>query len=330
MKVKINNENYLHNLKKIAEQLGSSKKIAVVLKDNAYGHGIQTISALALQYGITKAIVRNINEAIKIKNKFSYILVLSQIPETLQDKNIVIAINSIYDLKKVPKKSNIDLKIDTNMHRNGIVKDEIAQAFRLIKKFDLKLNGIFTHFSSSDELSSNFFVQQKNWIDIKQYVSTKYPTLNLSYHSENSSAIFRNKTHEDDFARVGLASFGYVYLPFGFLQPKLKPVMSIVANKISSKIIYKKQKVGYSGLFIADKDMKISTYDIGYANGLPWQNKDDKIRLPNNNYILGKISMDYISVDSQDEEILIFDDVSYFANKFNTIIYDILLKMGKK
>ena len=45
--IKINKQNFYYNLNQIALKTGSVEKIAIVLKDNAYGHGLDTMAKLA-------------------------------------------------------------------------------------------------------------------------------------------------------------------------------------------------------------------------------------------------------------------------------------------
>jgi len=47
--------------------LGIKDKVALVLKDNAYGHGLLEVAQMAKEYGITKAVVRCAPEAKMIK-----------------------------------------------------------------------------------------------------------------------------------------------------------------------------------------------------------------------------------------------------------------------
>ena len=56
--ITLSKENFFYNLDKIAQKTGSKEKIALVLKDNAYGHGILEMAALAQEYGIKKAVVQ--------------------------------------------------------------------------------------------------------------------------------------------------------------------------------------------------------------------------------------------------------------------------------
>ncbi|RLA00152.1 MAG: alanine racemase, partial [Gammaproteobacteria bacterium] len=61
--ITINKANFYHNLNQIALQTGSLEKIAIVFKDNAYGHGITLMAKLAAEYGVKQAVVRTLEEA---------------------------------------------------------------------------------------------------------------------------------------------------------------------------------------------------------------------------------------------------------------------------
>ena len=78
---------------------------------------------------------------------------------------------------------------------------------------------------------------------------------------------FRTSNFDEAFARVGIATYGYLDNAGIYKFPKLKPVMSLWANKTFNKRVKKGQSVGYGGKFTANEDMTVSTYDIGYGDG---------------------------------------------------------------
>ena len=75
-KILINKDNLFYNLEVISKKATNKDKVAVVLKDNAYGHGLVEIAKLSSEFGIKKAVVQTIEDAKKIEQFFSYILVL--------------------------------------------------------------------------------------------------------------------------------------------------------------------------------------------------------------------------------------------------------------
>lgn len=326
-KILLNKNNLFYNLDTISKKTGDKNRVAIVLKDNAYGHGLLEIANLAKEYGIKKAVVRTLEEAIKIEKLFDEILILSQKEFHTYSHTFHIALNSSKDIEHLPKNSNVHIKVNSGMHRNGINKESLEETIlRLIDK-KITISGIFTHHKSADKLSTDFFVQKTNFREIKEETVKICEKLNLDlplFHSSNSSALFRDRNFDDDFARVGIATYGYIDDDNIFNYPKLKPVLSLVAKKMSSRILRKNQRVGYGGVYQAKEDIKISTYDIGYADGFFRLNERKKFTTPDGYNILGRVSMDSLALNCTDDEICIFNDAKPLAKIHDTISYEIL------
>ena len=318
--IKISKSNLYYNLNQLALKSGSKTKIAAVLKDNAYGHGIELIARLVSSYGLKEAVVISNKEAKKIEKYFNNILILHDTPT--QNPKFSYAVVELNQLKTVPKGVKLELKVDTGMHRNGILISELPTALKLVKKRELNLFGVFTHYRSADELSSEFAWQKKNFEEVKQIV-LNYKFKNIRFHSHNSASLLRSSSFNEDIARVGIAMYGYNELPTIFNSIKLKPILSLWAKRTSSRELKKGQRVGYGGDFIAPKDMIISTYDIGYGDGLFRGNGKNPLILTNGQPILGRVSMDFISVESTKDELCIFDNAQKIAKHFSTISYEI-------
>ena len=318
--IKISKSNLYYNLNQLALKSGSKTKIAAVLKDNAYGHGIELIARLVSSYGLKEAVVISNKEAKKIEKYFNNILILHDTP--IQNSKFSYAVVELNQLKTVPKGVKLELKVDTGMHRNGILISELPTALKLVKKRELNLFGVFTHYRSADELSSEFAWQKKNFEEVKQIV-LNYKFKNIRFHSHNSASLLRSSSFNEDIARVGIAMYGYNELPTIFNSIKLKPILSLWAKRTSSRELKKGQRVGYGGDFIAPKDMIISTYDIGYGDGLFRGDSKNPLILTNGQPILGRVSMDFISVESTKDELCIFDNAQKIAKHFSTISYEI-------
>jgi alanine racemase len=329
--IKLSKKNYFYNLDTILKKTKSKDKIALVLKDNAYGHGLVEIATLAKEYGIKKAVVRNYNEAIKIKNYFEYILILADTNITTFSHTFHIAINNIDDISKLPPNSNIHLKIDTSMHRNGIAPNMLKEAIYRALEHNLNITGIFTHFKSADSFNSELFYQKALFNSLKIEVLNLCEKLNIqppSFHIANSSALFRCDDVVYDFVRIGLASYGYILLDQEFKKPLLKPVLSLYANKLNTIYLTKNQTIGYNGKFQAKCNMVISTYDIGYADGFRRIANNDEFLLDTGYKILGTISMDSMAIDTNKDEICLFDNISSLAHFHNTIEYELLVNLN--
>ncbi len=330
--IEISKESYFHNLDILSKKLGSKDTLAVVLKDNAYGHGVLEIAKLSSEFGIKRAIVRDLSEAYKIERYFESIVILSEQREFKSNKKFSYIINDLSYISGIEKNCSVHLKIDTGMHRNGIAVCDINRAYEEIAKRGLILDGIMTHFRSADELSSDLYWQMRVWSDVKEKIlklTKEYGYKKPLFHSANSSAVFRVKEYDDDFARCGIATYGYIDLPHVFKQPRLKPVLRLYAQKISSRVLKESHRVGYGGEFEAEKDMVVSTYDIGYSDGLFRYDGKGVLKSSDGLRFLGRVSMDSCELEGDRDRVLIFSDAREFAKHFNTITYDILTRLSQ-
>ncbi len=311
----INKSNLFKNLDKISS---INPNILAVIKDNAYGHGIITVSKLLKEYGIKKVCVRNSDEADIIKGFFEEILVFNPIGAR-NAKNISYAINSIKQLKK-NRHPYIHLKIDTGMHRNGILEDEIDKALEICLEKNFKIRGVFSHFCCSEEENCDTFIQYEKFKKIKSKIEKFCKINDLKrpiFHIANSTAL--NKLPDTfDFVRPGIAMYGGIE---GY-----EPVMSLVAKGVSIREI-ENDGVGYNKTFFSENKIKLTTIDIGYADGIPYFKNGCELK---ETKAVGKISMDYMSVLGEHKEVVVFDDIKEFVKNFETITYEILVKMSPR
>ena len=325
-KIIINKENFYHNLNQIALKTGSKEKISIVLKDNAYGHGLETMASLASEFGLTHAVVRNLKEADRIREKFDDILVLGD--RAVPDKQCVFTLNSLEDIARAKPGARVELKVDTGMHRNGIAMDEVGDALKQIGARQLELVGVMTHFRAADEMGSAFFWQKKRFESVKAKVRSAGFS-DIRFHSHNSAAILRSGSFDEDLVRVGIAAYGYDELPDPFTPTPLKPVMQLVASKVATRRLKKGERVGYGGDFAAPRDMTVSTYDLGYGDGWCRGNTFAPFVTAEGLPILGRVSMDFISVESEKDEIVVFNDAQDAAKQLGTISYEVMTALSK-
>lgn len=319
----------IHNLDLIS-QYTDRKKIAAVLKDNAYGHGLTQMAQMVSEYGVEWAVVRTTKEADLAAKYLNNVLILADLPS--QKNSYHYAVNSLADLAKLPKETKVHLKIDSGMHRNGVNPSDLEVALDLIKTNGLSLEGIFSHLKASDELSSELFFQEKNFLGVKERVKkwcldagVKTPL----FHLYNSAAILRNKNADNyDLVRAGIAIYGYSEMPEVFGKFDLKPVLKLWAEKIASRILKKGERVGYGGAFESESDLVVSTYDVGYADGFFRLDGSSEYLTACGKRLLGKVSMDNMSIESDLDKVCVIDNAHKLAKPKNTISYEVLVRLS--
>jgi alanine racemase len=318
--ITLNKKNFFYNLDIISKQTKSKDKIALVLKDNAYGHGLLEMAQLASEYGITKAVVQRDEEAVAISAFFEYILVLAEIPKEPSEK-VRYVINDLRDIEKFPKNTRVELKVNTGMNRNGVEIDELLQAFDVIKMQGLRLEGVLTHHACADELGEYYEMQCENFQKVKE-LSPK----GLRFHSCNSAALFRAKEFDEDMARVGIAAYGCMELPAEINTVELQPVLSVFAKKNSTRRLQSGARVGYGGTYLVEKETVVSNYDFGYGDGF-FRACSKAYKTPEGVELAGRISMDNASFVSNVKTLLIFNDARVISKVAGTFSYEVLISL---
>jgi alanine racemase len=303
--------------------------MAVVLKDNAYGHGAVMVAEACAAYGVRQAVVRSEAEALEIVGFFDNVLILADHP-TRQNPKLSYAVNALEEIEKFSPGTRVELKADTGMHRNGIAPAQLEEAFGRMAERGLVCIGLMSHLRSADTLSSEWYWQRRRFDELKQKASTLAPAYgwSLRFHLSNSAGIFRSGNCSDDMVRAGIALYGCLEMDRGLTAPPLRPVLSLWGNKIATRLLRKGERIGYNGIYEAPADEVVSTYDLGYANGLD-RLASNRYATPQGNALRGRISMDNAVFAGDAEELLIFDNANDYARAVGTIGYEILACLDK-
>lgn len=330
--ITLNRANYYHNLDILSQKAGDKSKIMAVLKDNAYGHGIEIMAGFAKDFGITKVAVKNLSEALAIHHLFEEVLILAdQSCFQVFAQNISMSVHSYELLQKLPKDMPIHLNVDTGMRRDGVGLDEVQKCLQYILKHKLNLKGVFTHYRSSDDLNSEFYWQRELFAKVKSEVRYFVEKNSLSmpkFHSCNSSSLLRSEMFDEDYARCGIATFGYCAIDPLLGVFDLRPVMTLWAERLSSRYIKKGEKVGYGGVYESPKSQIVSTYDIGYGDGFFRYDGLGELAFCDGKTVIGRLSMDSLCVEGEDEKIRLIPCAQELAEFFKTISYDVLSKLS--
>jgi alanine racemase len=159
---------------------------------------------------------------------------------------------------------------------------------------------------------------QRSRFDVIIYFANTFFT-NLIYHISNSGGIFKDNKNHYDMVRPGITLYGVT--PFGKSHEKLVPVMHFKAPVVLIKQISKGESVGYNQTYIAEKDFEMAIIQAGYGDGIPvefsnsgavaWSGR----KLP----IIGKVSMDLITIDCTNINLNIGDAVTIWGSENHRI-----------
>ncbi len=356
------------NFLEIKKKVGNNAKIMCVVKADAYGHGVKNIIREYQILGADWYAVSNLAEAIEIRNAGATkpILILGYTPvemvETLQNYNISQAILSeeyaqklILECRKKNACIKGHIKVDTGMSRIGFsaqshdeIQNSIKSILTLNQNKELNIEGIFTHFSVSDDLSQGVEytkMQFNNFKSVVDGLEKSGMTIPLK-HCCNSGGIIEYPYMYMDMVRAGIILYGLS--PSVELSGKLNltPVMKLKTVVSQLKTIKKGTCVSYGRTFVAQNDMKIATVPIGYADGYSrdFSNKAEMTVCGKRAKIVGRVCMDQLMLDvtgidgvEEGTIVTVFGDgsdntvtVDELASISNTINYEIVCLIGKR
>ncbi len=300
-----------HNYKQVRRLVGKNTNIMVVVKANAYGHGIVEVSTVLKKLGVNYLGVATTDEAIRLREHDinTPILVLgSVLPDEVKvliENNITLTLCNEDLLAAIKReaangiKAKVHIKIDTGMGRIGVWHEEALQFIKTIaQEKHITIEGIYTHFSSAGR--DDFFTGYQ--IDAFEKVLTKLEGFDIRIplrHAANSIATVDFKRSHLNLVRPGLIIYG-MYPKHTFPKLiKLKPALSL-----RTKIVYIKEtppgrSISYGRTYVTQKHTKIATLPVGYADGYArnLSNKAEVLVRGRRAHIVGKVTMDQMMID---------------------------------
>jgi alanine racemase len=277
VEVSISRKNLLHNLHTYQKNY-PALTFAPVLKSNAYGHGLGIIAELLDKEKIAFFMVDSYFEArtlrrIGIKSR---ILILGYVrPEEIASSKLptidygIIDIEQLREVAKVVQKpTRIHLKIDTGMHRQGILPKDIAEAISIIKSQPhLQLVGICSHFADADNLASDKHTrdQVEVWNEAAKELLLQFPSIEYRHIAATKGVAFGDAAHTN-VGRLGIGLYGFDTSPDG--STALKPVLEMRSLITSIRDVPPGDFVGYNATLVADKPLRIATVPVGYFEGV--------------------------------------------------------------
>ena len=324
-----------------SEKRATPRKVLCIVKGNGYGHGGPQV-AKALEragadwFGVTGATE---GEQIREAGVRKPILALTSFwrgeEEQLLANNIspaiirceqLAALDSAAAKRKFAKRSaGFHLKIDTGMNRLGIAPTDIECFARQYEKSSrLKLEGVFTHFASSEVFDGPVAAQNRRQEESFYKAVERLRSLGIDpgiVHLANSAAIASRPETWADMVRPGAILYGYHpgYDPIerrvqAEKELPLRPVMSLRARIINIRNVPPGDGVGYGSKFLPARASKIAVLAAGYGDGIHRSlgNKGSVLVRGVLAPIVGIVSMDVTMIDVTDVPDVALGDVATF------------------
>jgi alanine racemase len=306
------------NLRRIRAALPPHIRYVAVVKADAYGHGLPQIAARLMHSGADVFAVANLAEAAALREvgpDWPILVLGALLPDEMRfvpEYDVTVTVSSIDEVERLDRAAaaarhhlDVHLKIDTGMGRLGVWHEEAAPVYRaIVHAAYLRLAGVFTHFSSSDEDPAFTAEQRRRFLAA---LDTHCPGLDrqrLLIHADNSAGL---DTIEGagpfNAVRIGLLQFGIRPVANSLLSDvQAEPVFSFRTRVGLVKKLPAGTGISYGRSHILKRDSRIAILTAGYGDGIPRavSNRGQVLVRGARCPILGRVTMDQTIIDVTD------------------------------
>ncbi len=311
------------NFNIIRNLLKPETKIMVVLKGDAYGHGMVPIAYELEHFKCDAFGVVRLIEAFTLREasiKIPIILLAPIIPSQASwvvKNNITPMVDNEEIVKALYKSAlanhkivNVHIKINTGLNRYGIEPEKATEFIRRIQQEYPKVivEGIYTHFQDA-EFNSEFTNKQiKSFNKVLRQLAEENLRPSIAHAAASAGILMYPESHYD-MVRCGIIMYGLEHKEGEKNLPRgVKQLVTLKARIIRIQSLKAGEFGGYGSKFIAKKDTIVAIVALGYGDGVSRNWKEVLIagrRVPVVNYF-----MDGLMVDISDigETVREFDE----------------------
>ncbi|PEA55414.1 alanine racemase [Bacillus pseudomycoides] len=334
--VEINLDAVKHNVREFKKCVNDENvAMMAAVKANGYGHGAIQVAKAAIEEGVSHIAVAFVDEGIELREAGITvpILVLGYTPEeAVEDAieyDIMMTVYRIEDVRNIEciaermqKKACIQIKIDTGMSRIGLQEEEVVPFLQELQKMQhVEVEGIFTHYSTADEVDKTYTLIQKDLfekaVNTAKEMGIHFPLI----HSSNSAGTMELNNEFQNMVRVGIGIYGmYPSKEVDHKTVTLQPILTLKSKVAHVKQAKQGRGVSYGNTYVATGEEWVATIPIGYADGFSRQLSSkgyaliNGVRVP----IIGRVCMDQLMLDvTKAMPVHVGDEVVFYGKQGN-------------
>ncbi len=343
-----------HNLNHYRAQLAPGVRTMAMVKAFGYGSGALELARLFEHERVHYLGVAYADEGIELRSNGITlpIMVMNPEPVAMETLHRFRLEAEVYDMRslrealtsaqRMPDAPPAHIKLDTGMHRLGFVESELPQLLDALRgQQALKVASILSHLVASEDPAHDAFTRAQitTFTRMAQAISEVLGYRPL-WHMANSAGIARWPEAHFDMVRLGIGLHG-----IGVDEAetsRLLPTVTLRTVIAQLKTIPAGDSVSYGRRFIAERETRIATLPIGYADGLSRRLGNGVGKAWINGQpapFVGSICMDMCMVDvtglacALDDEVILFGPghpVQEYAKDLGTIPYEALTSISQR
>ena len=354
--LEVNLNSIVKNFNYFKSQVPDSTGIIGIVKGSGYGVGSYEIAKTLQDCGASYAAVAVLDEGIDLRRAGITMPIMVFNPKVENYKEMfrhnlepeIYSLEMLADVIREAQKYGVKqypvhIKLDTGMHRMGFLENELSQLMDMLTIQDnVVAKSVFSHLATADCLDMDDYtlLQLERFDKWSNYMMERYGKPILR-HVLNSAGILRFPKYHYDMVRLGIGLYGANTLPQEIEKP-LAVVSTLRTEIIAIRDRKPGETIGYSRNGKIERDSRIATIPVGYADGMSRLFGCGKVSVFVNGKFaptIGNICMDACMIDVTDIDCKVGDTVEIFGNNAplqrladagDTIPYEILTSVSPR
>ena len=297
----------VHNCR-VFKHLAGKRKFFVVIKADAYGHGIDPVAAACADV-VDGFCVFAVAEALALASSsgpaskpillMGGTLAAAELAE-LARLRIWLAVTTPEQVAAMAASKQlferIFLKAQTGMNRLGLQPDCLRRAYAELRPLAGSQGcALMNHFACADTPAG--------WQDQAAHFAALQQELQLPFTSSNSAATMIEPwpLPDEEFVRCGLGVYGCSPIPerTSAAELALRPALTLIAKVLAIQELKAGDTVSYGAAWRAQQEARIAILSCGYADGYPLSMPSGTPVLINGRRcpLAGRVCMDMLAVE---------------------------------
>jgi alanine racemase len=352
------------NLMAIRTRVAPGTPVWPVVKDDAYGHGLEAASRAFEAGGADGVCVATLGEAmaVRVAGVAIPVLILYPIPdEALLDAaraRFVVTVSTSHGAasvgrawSEIPRAADdalaVHVEVETGFTRMGIRPERLAEALAALRRPGIRIDALWSHLATPEDATTSDHQEAR----LAAAADLAWGPGVGATHLAATGGLLTGRGVASALVRPGLIAYGVLPDPLAgdppddALRATLRPALRLVARPMRIHEVAVGTRVGYGGTWVARRPSRIATLPVGYGDGFSraYAGGDALVRgrrVP----VVGVVSMDSCTVDVTDEPGAGLDDefvllgeqdgdavpVSALAQRRTTIPWEVLTGMARR
>lgn len=315
----------VHNAGILRRAIPADARLGLMVKANAYGHGLEMAARAAVSGGADQLMVAALDEGLALRRaglEAPILVVYPVSPDAIGDAveaGLELSVSGLGSTRRTLEAwaapaarapqgvLSLHVEVDTGMGRGGVSPEALIDVVRLIDAAPAtSIAGIWSHLADGSDvaLSREQTLRFESAVASVAATGRSIPTR----HIAATAGVFAGTAPAYEMVRVGLGFYGELGLGFepspvqSALAAELRPAMAVKARPVRLEVLPVGASVGYGHEWTAERRSLIATLPLGYADGWTrsyWPGASALLRgrrVP----LVGRVSMDSVCVDVTD------------------------------